>query len=453
MKLILKPLAVLMVAVMLAGFVLIPRPRQAMAATYSDYTLVDTIYNYGGCTGMQGLAVDDTYLYNIKIASSTQDNAFISRTHKDTGSTTYMTNAATGTIYFSEMYHANDLEYADIAGVKTLFVATSLDGSTSLLRYAINGTTLTEIGRYDTVYNGSSTAISSAQVMRVTDTDIDLMIKKGKYLYYATLGINATGGTIEMTHAFTLDVANINIGGEIIDMSDWLHQGYEYIDNKIFVPITCESDMSISSVCVFHTQGMYGTIKNDPTLSFYIDSETYDEKFEIESCKICPSDGRLYFNTNQGSSTGGHDQDAVHYFTDYVYDPSNGAKNPDVYRWETQNDVLQSVTDGGASFNGLAMSQGSISGGVYTNARYSLSKGVVLKHSEPWILEWKSSGRWTDGGLLLSAHNKSKYEGNSFIFRRKDSSLIALGEYSGGTFYNYGLDLASYGVDGTAEHV
>ena len=453
MKLISKPLAVLMVAVMLAGFVLIPQPRQAVAATYSDYTLVDTIYNYGGCTGMQGLAVDDTYLYNIKIASSTQDNAFISRTHKDTGSTTYMTNAATGTIYFSEMYHANDLEYADIAGVKTLFVATSLDGSTSLLRYAINGTTLTEIGRYDTVYNGSSTAISSAQVMRVTDTDIDLMIKKGKYLYYATLGVNATSGSIEMTHAFTLDVANINIGGQIIDMSDWLHQGFEYIDNKIFVPITCESDMSISSVCVFHTQGMYGTIKNDPDLSFYIDSETYDEKFEIESCKICPSDGRLYFNTNQGSSTGGHDQDAVHYFTDYVYDPSNGATDPDVYRWETQNDVLQSVTDGGAGFNGLAMSQGSISGGVYTNARYSLSEGVVLKHSEPWILEWKSSGNWTDGALLLSGHNKSKYEGNRYLFRRKNSTLIALGEYSDGNFYNYGLDLASYGVDGTAEHI
>lgn len=273
---------------MLSGFVLIRDSEPAQAACYGDYTLVDTIYDYGGCTGMQGMALDDTYLYNIKIASSTEDNAFIARTHRTTGSTTYLTNAATGTVFFTELYHANDMEMVTINGVQTLFVATSLAGSTSLMRYALSGTTLTEVGRYSTYYDGSSTAISSAQVMRVTDSQIDFLIKKGKHLFYATLDANATSGAITMTHAFTLDVANININGNIIDMTDWLHQGFEYIDQKAFVPITCASDMSISSIAVFNIQGMSGTIQNDPGLSFYIDSATYANKFEIESCKICP---------------------------------------------------------------------------------------------------------------------------------------------------------------------
>lgn len=65
---------------------------------------------------------------------------------------------------------------------------------------------------------------------------------------------------------------------------------------------------------------------------------------------------------------------------DYVYDPSWGASEPGVYRWEAKSGTYQSVTTGSAINNGLAMSQGSISGTSFTDGRFSLHDGVVLKH-------------------------------------------------------------------------
>ena len=431
MKFISRPLSLILVFAMLVVFFLIPGAEPVEAATqcYGDYTLIDTIENYNSCTGMQGMALDDTYIYNVKINSSTEANGFITRTHRTTGATSYLTNASTGTIYFSNLGHANDMEMVTINGVQNLLVATGNAGSESLLRFTLSGTTLKQVGNYTAMLNGSQTGVSSAQVMRVNGSQLDLMIKKNKYLYYATLDTTKTSGQFTITHAFTLDVANVWINGKAKDMSSWLHQGFEYIDNRIFVPITCDSDMSISSIAVYNVLGASGTIQNDPSLSFYIDSATYSEKFEIESCGICPSDGKLYFNTNQATASSGN-YDAVHYITGYTYDPSWGATNSEVYRWETIDNTLRSVTDGGAVYNGLGMSQGNISGKTYTDARFSMTQGVVLKHNEPWILEWKSSGAWTDGALLMAANNKSKYEGNRYIFREEGICNLA-----GETFY------------------
>lgn len=455
MNFIKKTVSMMLVCAILMSFVLVggAEPVEAATKCYSKITLIDVIENYNSITGMQGMAMDDTYIYSVKINSSTEDNAFITRTHRTTGATSYLTNASTGTIYFSNLGHANDLEIVTVNGVQNLLVATGNSGSEALLRFTLSGTKLTQAGNYNVVYadNGNQTGASSAQVMRVDGTKLDLMIKKNKYLYTATLDTAKTSGTIEINDAFTLDVANVWINGKTIDMTEWLHQGFEYHDNKIFVPITGYPDMSASSIVVYDTLGAYGTIQNDPNLSFYVSSSTY-EKFEFESCEICPADGRLYFNTNGATASSGN-YDSIYYFTDYVYDPSWGATESDVYRWETIDGKLQSVTPGGAVYNGLAHTQGNISGTTYNSARFSMSNGVVLKHDEPWILEWKSSGTWTTGGLLMSAQSKSQYEGNRYIFRRKNSTLIALGEFSGGTFYNYGLDLASYGVDGTKDHV
>ncbi|MBE6924205.1 MAG: hypothetical protein E7466_03055, partial [Ruminococcaceae bacterium] len=454
MKFISKCLSILMVIAILAGFILIRGAEPAEAATtyYKKYTQVDIIENYNGLTGMQGMAMDDTYIYSVKIATATEDNAFIARTNRATGATTYMTNGKTGTNYFTNLGHANDMEVVTVNGVKNLLVATGFSGSESIVRFTLNGTTLTQAGNYTVVYadNGNQTGASSAQVMRVNGTVLELMIKKNKYLYTATLDTAKTSGEVPITHVFTMDVANMWLDGKVVDTTEWLHQGFEYRDNKIFVPISRYPDMAASAIVVCNVNGAYGTIQNDPNLSFYI--ETNYEVFEIESCEICPTDGRLYFNTNQSTSSSGN-YDSIHYITDYVYDGSNGATESDVYRWETVDGKLKSVTTDGAVFNGLTQTRGNISGYAYTDGRFSMSNGVVLKHNEPWILEWKSSGSWGDGGLLLSKNTKSSSEGNRFIYRRKESTLIALGEYSGGTYYNYGLDLASYGVDGTAEHV
>lgn len=448
-----------LIAVMLMAMLVCILPfsaKPAAAATmqyYTDYGTIMHLYNMGGCTGMQGMTVDDTYLYNVKVNSATEDSAFIARTHKDTGATVYLTDSSSGSEYFSYFGHANDLEIATIGGVDTILIATSTDGSYSLVRMALNGTTLTKVANYTTTYNGTPTAISSAKVLSQTDSDVTLLIKKGKYLYTATMGINATGGTLVLNHVFTLDTANVTINGVCYDFSDYLGQGFEYIDGKIFVPMACADPMNQGCIAVYNIEGASGTIRNDPTLSFWIYSSAYSNKFELESCAICPTDGILYFNTNGAITSSDGDYDGIHYVKGYVYDPSHGTNDIGKYRWEVQDDRLVSVLDGGCAWNNALSHQGTISQGTFTDGRYALSKSVILNHDEPWILEWKSSGTWTDGSLLFSSASVSKYEGNTYIFRRKNSSLIALGEYVDGTFYNYGVTLSDYGIDGTAEHV
>lgn len=123
------------------------------------------------------------------------------------------------------------------------------------------------------------------------------------------------------------------------------------------------------------------------------------------------------------------------------------------YRWETQSDILTSVSNGGSQWNNALLNVGKISNGTFSNTQYSLSKSVRLEHDRPWIVEWKSSGNWGGGALLFSSSSISKYEGNTYLFRRQNSSLIALGQYSEGTFYNYGLNIADYGIRSTDEHI
>jgi hypothetical protein len=96
------------------------------------------------------------------------------------------------------------------------------------------------VGNYTVVYadNGNQTGASSAQVMRVNGSVVELMIKKNKYLYTATLDTTKTSGKLPITHVFTMDVANMWLNGKIVDTTEWLHQGFEYRDGKIFVPIS-----------------------------------------------------------------------------------------------------------------------------------------------------------------------------------------------------------------------
>lgn len=445
--------------ILLMTLVLIVLPFSALPVAgaqreyYTNYGTITYLYNMNGCTGMQGMTVDDTYLYNVKVNSSTEDSAFIARTHKDTGATVYLTDSGSGSRYFSYFGHANDLELETIAGVDTMFIATSTDGNYSLVRMALNGTTLTKVGNYKTTYNGNATAISSAKVLSQDDENITLLIKKGKYLYTTTVGINATSGTLVLNHILTLDTANVTVNGVSYDFSDYLGQGFEYIDGKIYVPMACEDPMNQGCIVVYDIEGASGTIRNDPSISFWIESSTYANKFELESCAICPTDGVLYFNTNAAITSSDADYDGIHYVKNYIYDPAHGTDRIGCYRWEVRNDVLESVPDGGGAWNNALRHNGTISDGTFTDGRYALSKSIILNHDEPWILEWKSSGPWTDGSLLFSSASVSKYEGNTYLFRRKNSSLIALGEYSDGTFYNYGITLSDYGIDGTEEHI
>lgn len=126
------------------------------------------------------------------------------------------------------------------------------------------------------------------------------------------------------------------------------------------------------------------------------------------------------------------------------------------YRWETQNDALTSITTGDFTENKATGKAGSISGGTYTDSYFALDRTVVLQHTKPWSMEWESTGSWNNasgGALLFSNAPVSGTEGNIFLYRRKNSTLMGLGTYTGGKYHNYGLTLSDHGIDGTASHV
>ncbi|MBQ7345419.1 MAG: hypothetical protein IJW45_05080, partial [Oscillospiraceae bacterium] len=423
---------------------------------YSSYSTITVIGSIGSCPAMQGLALDGTYLYTAK-TNDGDTTVTLSRTHKTTGDMVYLTNAANGTNYFYQLAHANDLAYCEIDGVKTLFVATGGAGvgEYSLVRFALDGTTATEVGHYNVKYNGSESYLAGVKVMSVNENDIDLIFKRGKYIFKGTVGKTTTSGDLNVSLVCTLDFANSTINGSAMDLSAWVQQGFGYIDNKIFVPLSGnhqDTTTDTSLIMVYDIEGVSGTITNDPSLSVMITDSTFVDLFEIESCQIDPTDGKLYFNTNRRKSSTDGNHDGVHYVNNYIYDPARGDTESSAYRWEVIDDQLTSVTDNGAVFNAPCKKGGYISGGTFNSARYYLSRSVVLKHDEPWVLEWKNTGGWSSGALLFSNNAKGAYEGNRFLYRRQNNSIIALGEYSGGAYNNYGIELATAGVDGTVTH-
>lgn len=426
------------------------------SAHYDDYSTITVIGSIGSCPAMQGLALDGTYLYTAKVNDG-DTTATLSRTHKTTGDMVYLTNAATGTNYFYQLAHANDLAYCEINGVKTLFVATGGAGvgDYSLVRLALNGTTATEVGHYNVKYNGSESYLAGVKVVSVNENDVDLIFKRGKYIFRGKVGINDTSGDLNVDLLCTLDLANSVINGAVMDLSSWVQQGFGYIDNKIFVPLSGNHQAATTNsslIMVYDIEGVSGAITNDPSLSVYITSSTYADLFEIENCQIDPSDGKLYFNTNRRKTSTDGNHDGVHYVNDYIYDPARGDTESSVYRWEVIDDQLTSVTDNGAIFNAPSKKDGYISDGTFKSARYFLSRSVVLKHDEPWVLEWKNTGGWSSGALLFSNNARGAYEGNRFLYRRQNNSIIALGEYSNGSYHNYGIELATAGIDGTVTH-
>ena len=129
--------------------------------------------------------------------------------------------------------------------------------------------------------------------------------------------------------------------------------------------------------------------------------------------------------------------------------------DPENFRWECQNDQMVSITERGNIENTLTMTQGSITDGKFKNVKYTLNEAIILKHDCPWILEWRSSGTWsdtTDGALLFAGNASSSVADTPYLYRRHNSDFIAFGVAVGSRYYNYGVALGANGIDATAEH-
>ena len=453
-KIVLKLLSVTLCLAILAGFALIMPFSVSAAEFYKDYTTVKVVKNQLDCYSMQGCDSDDTYIYCTKI-KGTEDKAIICRVNKNgEQAVELMTNGDTGTQYFTQLAHSNDLDVADVNGVKTMFVATGSAGTGdySLVRFAISGKTLTQVGHYNVKYNDASTYLASAQVMSVEGDQIKLICKRSKYIYTATIGVNQTSGDVKLTSLCTLDLANTIINSQTKDISTWVQQGFEYYDGKIYVPMTGPEGLTDQScIIAYPVVGVSGTVRNDPNWSIHITSATYADLFEIESCTICPTDGKMYISTNRRKTSSDADHDGVHVIQKFVYDPTLGdSAQTGNYRWVTQNNQLLSVTDGGATYNHAQIITGTVSDSKVAGGRYSLDQAVVLKHSDPWIIQWTGSAV-TGHSLLLSSSKKSAYAGNTYLYTRKDG-LIALGNFDGSQYSNYGINIADHGLTTSAKH-
>ena len=452
-----RALSVVLCFALVAGFFLVGSVTsedviRAEATNHGVYGTLASIYDYNSCPSMQGLAVCGDYLYCIK-TDGNDYAAVVARVNKKDGSKSWITNTGNSTYYFYDFGHGNDMDVVNVGGVITMFVPTSAKGSGSLVRYSISGTSATKVGNYQMVNtSGSEIGGGALRVVRTDASNIYLLFKSGAVVYTGVLPISQTSGQIVMTKLCTLDYSTAYVNGVATDVSAWSLQGMGYYDHMLYLPLsshtTTQKNMSI--ILVYDLEGASGTIKPLPDPTFKITSSAYSAYFEVESCCIDPATNLLYFNANRRVSSSDTNHDAIMYISNWTYEPQNRNSEANNYRWEMVGDRLQSVTDGGAVYNGLAMHEGSVSNGTITNGRYATSKTIVLEAAKPWVLEWKSNG-CSAGQLLFATQSVSSY-GTPYIFVNGKNARVSIGYHDGSKYNNYGVTLADHGIDGSQPH-
>ena len=317
MKAISKRIVVLLVSVLLLAALAVGSAYPAFAAVkyYNDYETVDTVANKGGCTAMQGLAVGSKYAYSVKANVKTNEKAFITKTNLKTGNSVVL-KTSKGETYLDYIGHANGMDCATIDGKTNLYIATMLTGKYSLVRMAVDGSTVTKKGNYTIKYNGEAMMISGIAITKKTDTKIELLVKKGQTYYKGSISPTAKSGTINVTKAFSLNLTNVKINGKSVNVSQFVSQGFGYTKGYLYVPFWSNVKKNQSVIAVYYIKGASGVVTSDPNLSFRITSKSYPT-FEIEDCDICSSDGKLYFNTNRSKDNKCYD--GIHSITDYKF--------------------------------------------------------------------------------------------------------------------------------------
>ena len=295
------------------------RPVSGASSGHFDaYETVASAKDRSNCCSMQGMAVDSSCLYTVKINRS-NNKAFISKTSTKTGDTIPLMDPTTGSIYLQGLGHANDMDVTTLKGKSTLFIATMNSGSHSLVRMEADGTHIKKTGSYTLEFKGDRVHVSGVAITEKTDSSLTFLFKRGETFYTGSLHPDATTGTISLTKAFRLNTSSVKVNGRTMDLSNYLHQGFCYHENRLFVPLTTpRSKKNISIIAVYNVADTTGRITPCPKLSFCITSRAFGGLFEIESCGISP-DGRLYFNTNRRKTDTDTNHDGIHYFKGYTF--------------------------------------------------------------------------------------------------------------------------------------
>ncbi len=402
-------------AVLLVMLVAIPPEAYAVNDFYGDYTDVSKVYDYGSCPSMQGLAVGSTYMYTVKINSG-NTSAFISMTHKDTGTTTKLYNADAGSYYFDYLGHANDMDVWGIDGYSNLFVATTNSGSNAIVRLKRSGNNLTKVASYSLTYNGAETCATALAVKSVSNGVITFITKLGMNLYTGSVSTSATSANIELTYLCTISKARVYIKGSYVDLSDYVNQGFGYYKDTLFVPVTGDSsNLNRSVIMVYDLSNAAGTIYPTEVLVFRVTSGAYSALFEIESCDICPTDGKLYFSTNRRKTTSDTNHDGISSFDDYTFEtlPVDAPTSAPTY-------TIQYHANGGTG----TMADTEVTYGTNTKLRsnsftrtgYAFAGWTAYRSSQgQWRYVNGSSEGWYAEGSQPSGYTKYVYKDQTVV--------------------------------------
>lgn len=294
----------------------------AAAAYYNTYSTVATIPNGNGCNRAQGFAVGSSYVYTAK-CNDDESKQVIYRTKLSDGTITIMTNGDTSNTFTTHLGHANDMDTCTIDGKYNLFVATMKTGSESLVKLQYSGNTYTQLGGFTLKCNGENVAISGAKKY-AKDSDYIYFLffvydgtEDSVGVFRGKVPLTANSGTIDISHAFDLNIADALINGATVSgLENFTRQGIGYIasTDQLLVPLTNDN---VSIILVYdNASTATGTVASDPDLSFRITSSSYPYLFEIEGCD--ETNGKLYFNCNRKTTSSDTANDAICYFNNFT---------------------------------------------------------------------------------------------------------------------------------------
>ena len=316
-----KLIAIFSLVLLLASMIVVPNEVQAASEFYGDYTDVAKIADYNSCPSLQGIAVGSQMIYSIKINSS-DSNAFISMTDKDSGETTKLYNQDAGSYMFNYLNHANDMDVWGIDGKSHLFVATTKQGADAIVRLKRDGNNLTKVGTYHLKCDGEDICATALSIKGVSNGQITFISKWGMDLYTGSVSTSVTNATINMTKLCSISKDKVYIKGEYLDLSTFVNQGMGYHNGVLYVPITGDDNwLERSVVMVFNLDNVItgSTIRPSEAIVFRVTSGAYSALFEIESCDISSGDNKLYFGVQRRKSSTDTNHDGIAYFDSYTF--------------------------------------------------------------------------------------------------------------------------------------
>lgn len=313
----------LICALLLLSTLMISGTADAAEILYDDaYTQVArTLHQANSCTSTQGLAAGNTYLYSAMIKSDNAQ-AVIHRVHRDNGASCLMKNGTTGSTFFTNLGHANDMDYAVVDGKEYLFVlASASDTETGcIVVFEIQDDTLYQRARYTLSYNGGKFNPSGMAVYKINSETVTFMFKwSHTTISTGSISFRATSGNIPVTIKCYLDSTQVPINGSPRDFRPFANQGIDVHGEILYATYAGCYDIATvhqSLILGFDLTKAPGTLQPEPDLIIYIESSDYPRAFEMEDCGISDN-GKLYFNTNCWLTTSDTNHDGVFVLNDF----------------------------------------------------------------------------------------------------------------------------------------